>query len=207
MYDGQGFPHYSLLEKNDNLTSFYTGLPSYSVLMSVLSFVDKATPEVVNAKLSDYQCFLLTLMKLRLNLSNYDQGFRFCIHETTVSRILTNWIQILDVRLSKLIYWPEKEDVKKTMPWCFRPNFGLSVTSIIDCYELFIEKPGDLLCCAATWSQYNNYNTAKYLISVTPLGTVNFVSKGYGGRVSDKYITEDCRYLQKLQLQDVVLAD
>ena len=36
---------------------------------------------------------------------------------------------------------------------------------------------------------------------------MNFVSKGYGGRVSDKYITEDCGYLHKLQPQDVVLAD
>ena len=94
-------------------------------------FVDKATLEVINAKLSDYQCFFLTLMKLSLNLSYYDLGFRFCIYET-VSRILTNWIQILDVRLSKLIYWPEKEDVQKTMPWCIRPNFGLSVTSIMN---------------------------------------------------------------------------
>ena len=38
-------------------------------------------------------------------------------------------------------------------------------------------------------------------------GTVNFVSKGYGGRVSDKYITEDCGYLRKLLPGDVVLAD
>ena len=205
---GRGYPHLSLLEKDDNLTSFYTGLPSYSIFMSVLSFVDKVTPEVVNTKkLSHSQCLLVTLMKLRLNLSNYDLGFRFCVHETTVSRVLTNWIQILDVRLSKLIYWPEKEDLQKTMPWCFRPNFGLNVTSIIDCFELFIEKPGDLLCRAATWSQYKHHNTAKYLVSVTPQGTINFISKGYGGRVSDKYITEDCGYLQKLQPQDVVLAD
>ena len=57
------------------------------------------------------------------------------------------------------------------MPWCFRSNFGLSFTSIIDCFELFIEKPGDLLCHAATWSQYKHYNnTAKYLLSVTPQG-------------------------------------
>ena len=93
------------------------------------------------------------------------------------------------------------------MPWCFRPNYGLQVTSIIDCFEAFIEKPGDLLCRAATWSNYKHYNTVKYLISITPQGTVNFVSKGYGGCVSDKFITENCGYLHKLQPQDVVLAD
>ena len=65
---GQGFPDHSLLKDDDNMTSFYTGLPSYDVLMSVLSLVDKAAPDSINAKLSHYQCFLLTLMKLRLNL-------------------------------------------------------------------------------------------------------------------------------------------
>ena len=30
---------------------------------------------------------------------------------------------------------------------------------------------------------------------------------GYGGRVSDKHITEDCGYLYKLQQGDVVLAN
>ena len=203
---GRGFPHESLLKEDDTLTAFYTGLPSHSVLTSVFALVEKGVTEV-SVKLTSFQCFLLTLMKLRLNLANYDLAFRFCIHESTVSRILISWLQIMDVRLSPLIHWPEKGDLQKTMPWCFRPNYGLEVTSIIDCFEIFIEKPGDLLCRAATWSNYKHYNTAKYLISVTPQGTVNFVSKGYGGRVSDKFITEDCGYLQKLQPQDVVLAD
>ena len=34
---------------------------------------------------------------------------------------------------------------------------------------------------------------------------MNFISKGYAGRASDKYITEDCGYL-KLKADDVVLA-
>ncbi len=31
---GRGFPDRTLLEKDNNLTSFYTGLPSYHVFMS-----------------------------------------------------------------------------------------------------------------------------------------------------------------------------
>lgn len=203
---GRGFPSESQLEGDTKLTSFYTGLPNYSVLVSVFKLVN-TVPAAPIAKLTNFQCFLLTLMKLRLNLPNYDLGFRFCVHETTVSRILIKWLQIMDVRLTPLIVWPTKENVQKTMPWCFMPQYGLDVTSIIDCFEIFIEKPSDLLCRAATWSNYKHYNTAKYLISVTPQGTVNYVSKGYGGRVSDKYITEDSGYLYKLQPSDVVLAD
>ena len=33
------------------------------------------------------------------------------------------------------------------------------------------------------------------------------MSKGWGGRTSDKYITENCSYLEKLSPGDVVLAD
>ena len=166
-----------LLKEDGKLTSFYNGLPNYGVLKAVFNLIEKKILDT-SIKLTKFQCFVLVLMKLRLNLANYDLGFRFCIHESTVSRIIINWIQMLDVSLSPLIIWPDKSEVQKTMPWCFRPNYGLSVTSIIDCFELFIEKPGDLLCCAATWSTYKNYNTAKYLISVTPQETVSFVSKG-----------------------------
>ena len=202
---GRGFPDPNVLKDDAKATSFFTGLPSYTTFMAVYSLVVKnGAPG--SYKLTQFQCFLLTLMKLRLNVPNFDLGFRFCVHETTVSRILTSWLQFLDVRLSKLIFWPEKEAIQKTMPWCFRPHYGLQVSSIIDCFELYVEKPGDLLCRTVTWSQYKHYNTAKYLISVTPQGTVNFVSKGYAGRASDKFITEDCGYLRKVQPGDVVGA-
>lgn len=40
-----------------------------------------------------------------------------------------------------------------------------------------------------------------------PQGTISYLSIGYGGRTSDKFITENCGYLDKLQPGDVVLAD
>ena len=204
---GRGFPDEATLKEDDKLTTFYTGLPSFGIFMSLLNFITKKTPENPSFKLTSFQSFLLTLMKLRLNLSNYDLAFRFCIHETTVSRVLIRWLQLIDIRLSPLVKWSEREELQKTMPWCFRTHYDLKVTSIIDCFELFIEKPTALMARAATWSTYKHHNTVKYLISITPQGTVSFVSKGYGGRVSDKYITENCGYLYKLQPGDVVLAD
>lgn len=42
---------------------------------------------------------------------------------------------------------------------------------------------------------YKHHDTVKYLISITPQGTVTFLSKGYGGRASDECITENCEYL------------
>ena len=88
----------------------------------------------------------------------------------------------------------------------FQPHYGLKVTSIIDCFELFIEKPSDLVAKSCTWSQYKHYNTAKYLISITPQG-ISFISNAWGGRVSDKHIVEHSGYLRNLLPGDVVLAD
>ena len=123
---GRGFPSESLLKEDNKLTSFYTGMPSYSVLISSLfNLVEKRASDKC-IKLQEFECFLLTLMNLRLHLANFDLGFRFCVHESTISRILINWVQILDVCLSPLIIWPNKSDIQKTMPWCFKLYYGLS---------------------------------------------------------------------------------
>ena len=203
----KGYPIEDDLKSNDELLRFYTGLHSFNVLMSVYTFVATSLTETPVSKLSKFQCFILTLMKLRLNSSNYDLAFRFGISESTVGRIFARWIEAMDIRLSFLIAWPDQADLHKTMPFCYRINYGLNITSIIDCFELFIEKPSNLLAKACTWSQYKHYNTAKYLISITPQGTVSFISNGWGGRVSDKHIVENSGYLRHIIPGDVILAD
>lgn len=47
----------------------------------------------------------------------------------------------------------------------------------------------------------------KFLIGITPQGVISFLSKGWGGCVSDKYLTENSGVLNKLVPGDVVLAD
>ena len=43
-----------------------------------------------------------------------------------------------------------------------------------------------------------------YLIGIIPQGTTVFISKGWGGRASDVYITEHCGLLKNLLPGDVV---
>ena len=203
----KGYPSQEDLKSNEKVLRFYTGFSSFVVLMALFNLVSAAIPEGGAAKLTKFDYFILTLMKLRLNASNYDLAFRFGVSESTVSRVFTKWIEAMDIRLSFLITWPDRESIRKTMPFCFRPHYGLRVTSIIDCFEIFIEKPSDLLAKSCTWSQYKHYNTAKYLISITPQGVISFISNGWGGRVSDKYIVEHSGYLSNLLLGDVILAD
>ena len=202
-----GYPSKEQLQDNSKLLLFYTGLQSFTILMAIF-VVKKGVSHSGYYKLSEFDSFLLTLMKLRLNLSNYDLGFRFGISLSTVGRVFRKWIFVMNSRLgTTLVKWPSRDAIQRTMPFCFRVHYGLKVTAIIDCFELFIEKPSSLLAKACTWSQYKHYNTAKYLISITPQGVISFISRGWGGRASDQFITENSGFLDNILAGDVILAD
>lgn len=95
----------------------------------------------------------------------------------------------------------------KTRPMHFQYTFGRKVTVIIDCFKVFINKPTNLLARAQTFSSYKHHNTIKVLIGITPQGTVSFVSEAWGGRTSDKFLTENCGILDKLLPEDTVITD
>lgn len=133
--------------------------------------------------------------------------FRFNISCSTASIILRKVIYLLEHMFKKLIYWPEREVLRSTMPRSFLETFGNSIAVIIDCFEMGIEKPSSLKAKAQTWSSYKYKNTVKYLIAITSQGVISFISQGWGGRTSDKHITENCSLLNNLLPGDVVLAD
>lgn len=183
--------------------SFYTGLPG-SVVDALAQFV---CPYLMQkGSLVPFQQLILTLMKLRLGLSQADLGYRFQISQSTVSRIFCQCINVMFVRLRFLINWPERDAVRKTMPMAFRKHCPKCAV-IIDCFEIFIERPSILLARSQTYSSYKHHNTAKYLIGITPQGTVCFISSGWGGRTSDKHLTEHSRLLSFLTPGDTILAD
>ena len=169
---------------------FYTGLPNWDVLHSVFELVAPTEPVKTPTKLTQFQEFMLTLIKLRLNPPMEDLAYRFGVSLPTVSRIFHKWLVILDKRLRPLIKWPEREDLRKTIPECFQEAFGAKVAVVIDCFEVFIERPSALLTRAATWSSYKHHNTVKFLIGITPQCVISYISGAWGGRVNDKYLTD-----------------
>ena len=194
------------LQCNVDAIKFYTGLPSYSLLKTVFDFVSPWDKHH-NSALPLFQQFLMTLVKLRLNLCDQDLAYRFGVSQSTVSRNFRKWIDIMYIRLKPTIQWPSREAVTKTMPVEFRRDFKNCIC-IIDCFEVFCERPSDLMARAQTFSNYKHHNTVKFLIAIiTPQGVISFVSKGWGGRVSDKHLTENCDILNFLQPDDVILAD
>ena len=192
---------------NDDKTKIYTGIPEFSLLMHVLNLIAPHIKRNTQNALSQFQEFLLVLIRLKLNSPLQDLAYRFNLAVPTAHRIFDRWIHVMSVRLKILIQWPEHEELQATMPVVFQCNFGKKVAVIIDCFEIFTERPSSLIARAMTWSNYKHHNTVKFLIGVTPQGVISFISKAWGGRVSDKYLTENSGLLRKLLPGDIVLAD
>lgn len=148
----------------------------------------------------------ITLKKIRIDLPFQHIGDDFGISSSQAAKIFQKCVPRLSVFLRKLIFWPPAKTIKKCLPIAFRANYS-DVQSIIDCFEIEVEKPSDPVKQALTWSEYKKSNTMKYLISSTPDGVINFISNGFGGRTSDVKIVEKSEYLTVLRKNCSVMAD
>ena len=152
--------------------------------------------------------FFITLIKLRMDLP-----FEFLARvtnygETTIRDYFWKWIDLADAKLSFLIRFPDREIVTKTLPPHFKELYP-RLTSIFDCFELFIETPKSPKARAQTYSNYKHHNTLKVFICCSPLGAITYISKAWGGRVSDVELVRRCGFIHdKFHMPgDQLLAD
>ena len=106
------------LQKDDKKVNFYTGLPNYATLNLITDLITSGI-EPNRGVLTAFQEICLVLIKLRLNLEEKDLAYRFGISQPTVSRVFRKWIAIIGERLQPLIYWPERTELKESMPVAF----------------------------------------------------------------------------------------
>ena len=181
-------------QHSDDKTRFYTGLPDFHSLSRTFEFVSPYVARRTKT-LSLFHEFPMVLVKLRLNLSNLDLAYRF---EVFLSTGFKARMEVLDLCLSPLISWPEREELWRTMLRCFQYSFGKATTIIIDCFEIYIARPSNLLARAHTYSHYKSHNTVEVLIGIILQGSVYFVSKAWGLNI------EHCGMLKNVRPGDLV---
>ena len=93
-------------EAHDERVTFYTGLTAMSVLMAVFELISPALPE--RKCVSKLQQLIMTIMRLRLNLSVQDLAYRFGIHASTVSRVFQSCVHTMFAPMTFLVRWPER---------------------------------------------------------------------------------------------------
>ncbi|XP_065103380.1 uncharacterized protein [Paramisgurnus dabryanus] len=192
-------------DDDDEKVKYYTGIPGFAIFQVLLSHVIQFLPGKDKRQLTCFQMLLLTFMRLRLDLPIQHIAHLFNVDRSTVSTAFKQTVSVLYSRLSPLVHWPDRESLQVSMPHQFVEIFGNHFAAIVDCFEVSIERPSYLQARAQTF--LNHEHTLKYLICIIPQGVISFISKGFGGRTSDKQITENCGFLDKLLPGDIVLAD
>ena len=193
-----------MIKENDERTSFYTGLPSWNVFREIFDFLSPHVTPSHSLPLEDE--FVMILMRLRLGLLLEDLSARFGVTASFVSRSFQKWLEVMYHRLQFLIKWPLREVIKENMPPAFKQLYPNCIC-IIDCSEIFIDTPKKYEARSVTYSNYKKHNTVKFLIGITPCGSISFLSKCWGGRVSDKVLTQESGFLHLIEPGDVILAD
>ena len=139
--------------------------------------------------LSQADELFLVLVRLHLDLKEYDLARRFDFSQSTVSRIFLTWINYCYLRLGMLPCWPDRDTIKDTMPAFFKEQYPRT-TVILDATEIKVNTPSSLLLQSQTYSNYKSTNTFKGLVGISPAGHIMFVSSLYTGSISDTELVE-----------------
>ena len=116
---------------SDEIVKFYTGLPNIKVLKTVFELVNKTVHTNDTTRLSPFQEFVATVVKLRLNCPVQDLAHRL---NTSCANCITN---ILIYGLFVKLYGRLCQKLLSL--------FWNKVAVIIDCFKFFIERPFNLL--------------------------------------------------------------
>ncbi len=207
------------IKENDKYTKFYTGLPNWVTFVWLFNLllpfthrmryygcVDKETDGLRrHMRLSLEDQLLATLMRLKVGLFLTDLSDRFSVSVSHMSRIITTWVFLMEKVLSPLNPPPTIDIINQTLPRQY--SKFKNIRFIIDCTELYIETPSNFTAQSLTWSSYKHHNTVKFLVAISPTGFISYVSEAWGGRTSDRTITEKSGFLSLLNKGDLVLAD
>ena len=96
-------------------------------LMTFFFFLEPYIPHNTPISLPEGHKLLIVLVKLRRNFPVQDLAYRFGISRATVSRTFLAEMRVMFVRLQRYMYWPEHEELRRTMPMEFCKYYGVTV--------------------------------------------------------------------------------
>ena len=186
---------YKVISKNNKKCEHYTdiSIDKFNILFDYLEDgLSKTSPCTMSYK----DQLLMILVKLRLNTQFENLAGQFNSSKGCTNDIFRRWINLMYAKLKALVKRPDHDASHKTLPHVFRQYFP-RLTAIIDCTEIFIDRPKSLKAWAQVYSNYKKHSTVKFLIACTPYGSISFISQAWGRRVSDGDIVRESGFINR----------
>ena len=203
------------------MIEFYTGFPTYYLFLIFCSAIkptatrmksvyynqsDDMTTRGRPKSMDLIDELFMFLCRLKCGFLSEDLSVRFNIHKSTVSRKIITWTNYMYFILGSINIWPSKEKILHYMPTDFQKLYPY-VGVIIDCTEIFTERPSSLALASKTFSPYKSHNTWKGFVGISPHGAVTFISSLYSGCMSNIEITKNSGLIELLEPGNQIMAD
>ncbi|GFU18160.1 THAP-type domain-containing protein [Trichonephila clavipes] len=210
-------PSTSVMEMEPSTTSAGTQTDTFGEVIDMLSQKDIAIEKLISTKEINFIPENIrddTQMKC---VTSFTIKEFYCIYrflqieddlsmDSTVSRDFNFVTDVLYEKLKLQDVFPSKDQVIRYMPPPFR-MYCKNVRIIVDCTEIEVQKPSSPMEQQMTFSRYKNANTFKGMIGITPNGAISFISELFTGSISDKEVFIRSKLMDRLEPNDVVMAD
>ena len=125
------------------------------VFLTIFTYLSTFLPKLKKESIPQDEQLFITLVCLRHNTS-----FDFLSHarglkKATLVNYFWKWINLIGTKMNFIIKWPSQEVAFETNPIVFRKKFP-RLTAIVDCFQIFVEKPKGLLAKALCYIQYKD---------------------------------------------------
>ncbi|CAG2190183.1 unnamed protein product [Mytilus edulis] len=134
----------SAIDSNPSRSTFYTGI-SYDIFVTIFTFLSQfLTRTNLSDKFPHRDQLFITLVKLRMDLPFEFIALQCGQANSTVNNVFWRWIDLMHAKLGFLVHWPDRETMQRTFAFLYFKSKFPRLTSIVDCFEIFIDRPKNL---------------------------------------------------------------
>lgn len=189
-------------ENDDKKVNYFTGLNSLAVLDFIHDYVKDDLMNSMMKRANKFNILVMILMKLRLDLPLAYLGYRFGIGPNAMAQIFHANLKILNDKLGEFIRWPANDDITEDNTCLYYQRvLGNKFTCFLD----FIEDPGP--DCSKNSQTLKHFIKKKYLVAISPSGSIIYVSTAFNNSLSVKEIAEKCGILDNVNEGETILSD
>lgn len=197
---------YTLLKKDIQLHAF-TGIDSelLHILTNAVALCNRLSSS--ESELSVEEEIILSLIKLRWNLSFGSLANLFYIKENECTSIFRTMLQILKSILKSAIYWPTQEEIMSCMPESLETL--KKTIAVVDRNEINVERLTCPKCDLPMNCEYDGDEKLKILIGFSQCGLITYVSKAEQGvAAANETIVNPC-LISKILIpsNDAIMTD